>query len=140
MSWCDLEDKGFEGLAEGLADNHSLTDLNVEYICANTEEAAKILERVMGSNGSLMRCFGFSELDDNLHELFERNWKNHYLVRLIDKLLIAVRRFRKTWLNEAPKEVVQIIAKCVLRTRTDLCWTRCVQSCSILWEGLPKEM
>lgn len=86
------------------------------------EEGKRLIEDALKTNGSLL---DFPNVSDAVDALFERNISMHLKVGDVVATMLAVRRFKSSWLNDAPKEIVAIIAKDLLKTKIDVeVWSR----------------
>lgn len=118
-----FEVDGVRCISQALMSNTSLNVLDMpDQALTLGREFGDILEK----NGSIRKChiYGSDEMD-RINQICERNKAMHTLAKETSLALIAARRFGRefSW-KLAPKEMIQMIAMYLWRTRSDLAWSK----------------
>lgn len=76
-----------------------------------------LMEEALEHNGSITSC---PHVTEKLEAICKRNVAMHEMTRMCVLTLLALRRWKKTWLNDAPKEIVAMVAMCMWKAKCQL--------------------
>lgn len=98
--------------------NHNLSKLNFYPLEDGVSQLSRLMESFR-SNGSIVAVSGYER---HFEQVCVRNRKMHHSTMLSCRALLALRRFRQSYLHAAPRDVVQMIALALWATRSDFVW------------------
>lgn len=145
VSYCHLGDDGVKALAHSLRNNTTVTELDIScnngvlgaqamsdaikvnetlqvlkmFTYTDTKNIAAALVEGLQYNGTIISCCLQDEVE-SVAKLCARNTKMKHLAQQSTLTLLALRRMRKTVLSTSAKEVIQMIAKFLWATKSDI--------------------